>query len=46
VARHNIFCDPWKHSGKSSNLKYPPAHHRRLNVNAELTWTETCFNFH
>jgi len=24
VARHSAFSGPQKHSGKSSNLKYPP----------------------
>jgi len=27
VARHSVFSGPRKHSGNSSNLKYPPTHH-------------------
>jgi len=29
VVRHSVFSGPRKHSGKSSNLKYPPTRHNK-----------------
>ena len=34
VARHSVFSGSQKHSGKSSNLLFPPV--SRININAEV----------